>query len=363
MIRVDGLSYSVGGFTLRDLSLHVRPGEYFVLLGPSGAGKTVFLECLCGLNPIQNGRISIAGRDVTRLEPRHRGIGYLPQDYALFPHLTVRANIRFGLRYQDHAPEAVDRQVDEVMKLAGVAHLADRLPQRLSGGEKQRVALARAAAIRPRVMLLDEPVSAVDEEARDRLCRQLKELHASTQATTLHVCHNFAEMLAVADRVAVIHQGQIVQAGTPQEVLQRPKNLLVARFVQAGNLLSGQAEADGPWLRLVSSGGITFRTPRSCAEPPQGEVAFMIRPENVHLFKLQPEFAPPGMPPGTTTLEGAVREIRDFGDAVRVAVACGPATELSVSLGKKEFKAAAVSPGDRVLLAVAPEDVHVLENA
>ena len=139
-----------------------------------------------------------------------------------------------------------------------MAHLAGRLPQRLSGGEKQRVALARAAAIRPRVMLLDEPVSAVDEEARDRLCRQLKELHASTQATTLHVCHNFAEMLAVADRVAVIHQGQIVQAGTPQEVLQRPKNLLVARFVQAGNLLTPGRRQTAPGCGSSPRAGSRF---------------------------------------------------------------------------------------------------------
>ena len=361
MIRVEGLTYSVGGFALSGVSLDVRPGEYFVLLGPSGAGKTVFLECLCGLNSIRQGRIFIAGRDVTRLEPRHRSIGYLPQDYALFPHLSVRENVRFGLRYQDHAPEVIDRHVDEVMDLAGVAHLAQRLPLRLSGGEKQRVALARAAAIRPRVLLLDEPVSAVDEEARDRLCRQLKDLHLATQATTLHVCHNFAEMLAVADRVAVIHQGQVVQAGTPQEVLQRPKNLLVARFVQAGNLLSGQAEADGPWLRLVCSGGIAFRAPRPSGGTRDGKVVFMVRPENVHVFRTVPESAPAGMPPAATTLEGTVRQIHDLGAMVRLTVACGPAMEMLVSLGKKEFKLAGLAAGDRVLLAVAPEDVHVLE--
>jgi ABC-type Fe3+/spermidine/putrescine transport system ATPase subunit len=362
MIRVEGLSYRVGAFALRDLSLHVQPGEYFVLLGPSGAGKSVFLECLCGLNCIADGRVFIAGRDVTGLEPRHRGIGYLPQDYALFPHLSVRNNIRFGLRYQSEGREAIERRVDEVMELAGVAHLAGRRPQRLSGGEKQRVALARAAAIRSRVLLLDEPVSAVDEGARDRLCRQLKELHAAAQTTTLHVCHNFAEMLVVADRVAVIHQGQIVQAGTPQEVLQRPKNLLVARFVQAGNLFPARAESDGPWLRLVASGGMAMRVPRPSSACPCGEVTIMVRPENVHVFKVSPGSTPPQVPAETTTLGGSVRQTTDLGPVVQVRVACGQAMEVHVSLGKKEFKAAGIAAGDSVLLAVAPEDVHILEG-
>jgi ABC-type Fe3+/spermidine/putrescine transport system ATPase subunit len=247
------------------------------------------------------------------------------------------------------------------MELAGVAHLADRRPQRLSGGEKQRVALARAAAIRSRVLLLDEPVSAVDEGARDRLCRQLKELHAATQTTTLHVCHNFAEMLAVADRVAMIHGGQIVQAGTPQELLQRPKNLLVARFMQAGNLFRARAEADGPWLRLVASGGITFRSPRPPSGCPCGDVTVMIRPENVHVFKASSGAAPPRVPAETTILAGIVRQTTDLGPLVEVTVVCGQAGDVLVSLGKKEFKAAGIAPGDAVLLAVAPEDVHVLE--
>ena len=254
------------------------------------------------------------------------------------------------------------------MELAGVAHLADRRPQHLSGGEKQRVALARAAAIRSRVLLLDEPVSAVDEGARDRLCRQLKELHAARPScgwcptTTLHVCHNFAEMLAVADRVAVIHQGQIVQAGTPQQVLQRPKNLLVARFVQAGNLFKARAEDDGPWIRLVASGGITFRSPRPSSGCPRGEVTFMVRPENIHVFRVSPGSAPPQLPAEATSLGGIVRRTTDLGPLVHVTVSCGQSSEMLVSLGKKEFKAAGTAPGDSVLLAVAPKDVHVLEG-
>ncbi len=368
MIRIEGLHFSVGSFAMEDVSLHVRPGEYFVLLGPSGSGKTLLLECLCGLNRIRQGRILIGGRDVTRLEPRHRGIGYLPQDYALFPHLTVRQNVAFGLRQQERAAESrdsaetADRRVDEVMELAGVAQLSGRRPQRLSGGEKQRVALARAAAVRPSVMLLDEPVSALDEQTRDSLCRELKDLHLRTRATTLHVCHNFAEMLAVADRVAVIYGGRILQAGTPQEVLQRPRNLLVARFVQAGNLFSAHAEPDGPWLRLACPGGIALRAVPPSGRPPRGDVGFIVRPENVHVVKTWDESPPAAMPPGTTVLKGTIRALADHGPVVRVTVACGAGAELTVSLGRKEFKAGGFAAGDRVLAAVAAEDVHVLED-
>lgn len=354
MIRIDDLRFSVGAFALEGVSLHVRPGEYFVLLGPSGSGKTLLLECLCGLNRIDAGRIAIDGVDVTRLEPRERGIGYLPQDYALFPHRTVRGNVAFGLagRSPRHATRA---WADELMHLVGVAPLADRLPANLSGGEKQRVALARALAIRPRVLLLDEPVSALDEVTRDALCRQLKDLQRSTGTTTLHVCHNFAEMLAVADRAGVICDGRIVQVGTPRDILRRPCTSRVAGFVQAGNLFRAAATPDGPWLRLAGPGGIELAAARSPAGADGGEVWCMVRPEDVALSPA----APTDCPPGTTVLEGAVRRVADLGPLVQVTAACGP-IEVLVSMGHREYHSAKACPGSRVYLTVAAEDVHVM---
>jgi ABC-type Fe3+/spermidine/putrescine transport system ATPase subunit len=159
----------------------------------------------------------------------------------------------------------------------------------------------------------------------------------------------------------MIHQGQIVQTGTPQELLQRPKNLLVARFMHAGNLFLARVESDGPWLRLVAPGGITFRSPRPPSGCPCGEVTVMVRPENIHVFKASSGSPPPRMPAETTTLAGIVRQTTDLGPLVEATVACGQLGNVLVSLGKKEFKAAGIATGDAVLLAVAPEDVHVLE--
>lgn len=372
MIRIQQLNFSVGAFALRDVSLHVGPGEYFVLLGPTGSGKTLLVECLCGLNRIDSGRIFISGNEVTHLEPRRRGVGYLPQDYALFPHQTVRQNIRFGLKNRRLAPASIRQQVDQLMDQLSLNHLADRLPGKLSGGEKQRVALARALAIRPRVLLLDEPVSALDEQTRDHLCRQLKQLQKGTETTTIHVCHNFVEMLSVADRVGIIEQGRILQEGTPEEILQRPNSARVAQFVQAGNLLPARAEPDGEWVRLACAGGVAFRVPRPDSGCPAGKVVVMVRPENIDLAPARPEGE--NLPPGTTILEGSIREVVDLGPVVRVSLACLPSAgdvhapasgrevELLVLLGKKEYNHRRVRIGDRVHVTVAAEDLHVMQQ-
>lgn len=359
MIVVDRLRYAVGTFALQDISLEVPRGEYFVLLGPSGSGKTLLLESLCGLHRISAGRVLVDGNDVTRLEPRRRRIGYLPQDYALFPHLSVRANVAFGLHHPLAARLGAARpQIDELLKLVDIELLARRKPRTLSGGEKQRVALARALAVQPLVLLLDEPVSALDEQMRDTLCRQIKDLQRRTGTTTIHVCHNFAEMLAVADRVGVIQGGRIIQVGTPQEILQRPRNRFVAQFVQAGNVLAGRAVADGRWLRITCPAGLEFRAERAGAAFVAGVVTFVIRPENIGVVRE----ARAAAPPESTCWPGAVTEVADRGATVKITVASPCGLTVQALLSRKEFLRLSVQPGDQVNLSVAPGDVHVLEE-
>jgi molybdate transport system ATP-binding protein len=352
MIHLDGLHFRVGAFSLVDVSLQIEQGEYFVILGPSGAGKTLLVECLCGLNRIDSGRVQIAGRDVTRLEPRERRVGYLPQDYALFPHQTVAQNVAFGLARRGQSRAVIRGRVAELMDLVNVAHLADRFPHKLSGGERQRVALARALAIQPDALILDEPVSALDENSRDVLCRELKRLQQATGTTTIHVCHNFLEMMTVADRAAILSAGRIVQVGSPSDLLQRPRNPLVARFVQAGNILEARAVPDAASTRLECPGGIVFRS----AARAEGSVAFVVRPENIRLFRGRPEPAP-----GHTVLEGVLSQSVEAGPLVKVVVTCQGPTELAVSLSRRECLDLSASPGDRVFLVVAPEDVHILD--
>lgn len=246
MIRAEAIRFAVGDFRLGEISLELPHGEYFVLLGAPGSGKSLFLDCLCGLNRIDSGRITIGGRDVTDLEPCERGVGYVPQDYALFPHLSVAQNIGFGLRARGLSAAKISEKVDGVAGQLDIAHLLKRWPLGLSGGEKQRVALARALVVDPNVLLLDEPVSALDEALRAEVCVELRRVQRETGTTTIHVCHNFEETRIVADRVGLLRAGRLVQLGTPAEVFAHPVDTEAARFLRVGSVAPA-----GPWCDQV----------------------------------------------------------------------------------------------------------------
>lgn len=228
MISAEEISFGIGTFELRCLSINIAEGEYFILLGPPGSGKTIFLECLCGLKKIRSGRIIIDGCDVTALEPRRRGIGYVPQDYALFPHLSVEQNITFGLRAHGYD----ETNINETAELLGISHLLSRSVDGLSGGEKQRVALARALVLQPKILLLDEPVCALDEVTRQEVCAQLLAIQRKLGLTTIHVSHNLEEAFSVADRAAILHQGVLQQVGPMDELVSKPNSDFVARFMR-----------------------------------------------------------------------------------------------------------------------------------
>jgi ABC-type sugar transport system ATPase subunit len=246
VIRTEELSLTAGEFRMHRLSLEIPDGQYFVLLGPPGSGKTLFLEAIAGLRRIDSGRICLDGRDVTGLEPRERGVGYVPQDYALFPHLSVRDNVIFGLRTLRMDRPERDRRLSETTQMLGIPHLLGRRTGGLSGGERQRVALARALIIRPKVLLLDEPVSALDEATRESVCRQLRQLQQTLRITTVHVSHQLEEAFSVADRAGIIQAGTFQQLGALEELLRSPANAFVARFMRGQSLLAGQALGPGP---------------------------------------------------------------------------------------------------------------------
>ncbi len=275
MICAKEISFSIGTFELKRLSIDIAEGEYFILLGPPGSGKTIFLECLCGLKRIKFGQIRIDGCDVTNLEPRRRGIGYVPQDYALFPHLSVEQNITFGPRVHGYA----DANINETANLLGIKHLLSRSIDGLSGGEKQRVALARALVLKPKILLLDEPVCALDEVTRQKICSQLSDIQRRLGLTTVHVSHNLEEAFSVADRAAILHDGLLQQAGTLDELLRKPKSEFVARFMRCENIFC--AEVTGRGTRdsqtSVKLGDIELEI----AGRHSGTLMLMIRPEDV----------------------------------------------------------------------------------
>ena len=212
MILVEQLCLQAGAFLLEDLSFSVPTGQYAVLMGRTGSGKTTILEAICGLKPVRSGAVRLLGRDVTHLRPADRGVGYVPQDLALFPHLSVREHLAFALDVRGWGAARVNDRVAELSELLGVGRLLDRRPQGLSGGEAQRVALGRALAFRPAVLLLDEPLSAVDDETRAEMYTLLRSVQKVTGVTTLHVTHRLAEAKLLADRILLMKNGAVVEA-------------------------------------------------------------------------------------------------------------------------------------------------------
>jgi molybdate transport system ATP-binding protein/molybdate/tungstate transport system ATP-binding protein len=281
MIRLVDVCYKVGAFELRSINLEIERGEYFAILGPTGAGKTRLLEIIAGLQPPSSGEVWIADENVTALPPDRRRVGFMYQDYLLFPHLTVRKNIMFGLH--DMAKQERLQRVDEISNLLGLDHLLDRHVTGLSGGEQQRIALARALAPQPRVLLLDEPLSALDPRNRRAVRRELTDLHQKFGTTTIHVTHDFEEALVVADRLAVMNKGEIVQVGMAEDVVHKPRSTFVADFFGLENVFKGeivrcdQLESDGAmaYNAVFKSGGIQL----SVIAESEGPAYASIRPE------------------------------------------------------------------------------------
>ena len=344
LIEIRNVSITLGEFVVREASVAVERGEYFVLLGPTGAGKTVLLECLAGLYRPDRGDVFVAGERVNDIPPERRGLGYLPQDYALFPHLDVAKNVGFGMRLRKKPAAEIARRVKELAELLGITHLLHRSPVRLSGGERQRVALARALAIEPKVLLLDEPLSALDEQTREGLCVELRRVHQELGTTTVHVSHNFEETLMVADKIGILNQGRVEQIGTPEEVFRRPNSEFVARFVRSENILRGRARRDGSGLG-VRVGELEFRA----VEGPEGEVCLTVRPEEVALTTTDN-----GQP---NLVRGRVVRVIDRGALIRVDVEAG--VTLVALLARRAFYESGLAVGSEVSAHFDPGAVHV----
>jgi spermidine/putrescine ABC transporter ATP-binding subunit len=325
---------------LRGLDLEIRDGEFFCLLGPSGCGKTTTLNLIGGFVPVTEGEIWIQGRRIHQLPPHKRPVNTVFQSYALFPHMNVRENVRFGLKMDRVSQAESTPRVQEALSLVGLADFGDRTPAQLSGGQQQRVAVARALVKRPAVLLLDEPLGALDLKLRQRLQIELTQIHRDVGTTFVYVTHDQEEAMSMADRIAVMNDGRIEQLGTPEEIYKRPTSRFVADFIGDSNFFEGTIEGD---VALLADGS------RMPCQTGRGPATLMVRPEAIKLDG------------GEGSLRGSVVQTSFLGNHVRVAVET-PAADAPVIVALHD-PSALPRVGDVVTLSWAAGDVVALESS
>jgi putative spermidine/putrescine transport system ATP-binding protein len=333
---------------VHDFNLDVAPGEFVSFLGPSGCGKTTVLRMVAGFEEASAGRILVGDKDVTRLKPNQRNIGMVFQAYALFPNLTVAQNIGFGLRVAGASRADIDRRVAEMLALIGLPQMADRYPYQLSGGQQQRIALARALAPKPKLLLLDEPLSALDAKVRVSLREEIRSIQKELGITTVFVTHDQEEALSISDRIAVMYGGKAEQVGTPFEVYNRPATTFVANFVGTLNVLEGTvADASSGKVRVADQ-EVALKG-RLNGSRTGDTLSLALRPEAIAL----------GPRPGhDSKLAGQISDVHFLGSVIRVRVGVGGAV---VSLDT--FNNSATPPpvvGDKAEISFSSGDVLVL---
>ncbi|UCD09632.1 MAG: ABC transporter ATP-binding protein [Dehalococcoidales bacterium] len=350
MLEVKDLCVQMGKFFLKNVSLEVRDGEYFVLVGPTGSGKSVLLESIAGLTSVTSGEVWINDRDVTDLNLEKRNIGFAFQDYALYRHLSVRDNISFGLMWKHQKQKDINKAVDRAVELLHLENLLDKRSWTLSGGESQKIALARAIAIKPDLLILDEPLSSVDAETKEDYERELRELHNQLELTTIHVTHSFEEAVALGDRIAVIIDGEILQVGTPEEIFLYPQSEKLARFLMTRNVFSGEITRDSNGNKVFTVDGTRIIVNTEL----EGRSHISIRPENILLSK------EPVDSPRNNCIEGTVRRIVDRGTITHIKVDVPP--EFTCLALRRTMKELDLTENDRIYLTFEISDVNVFRQ-
>jgi putative spermidine/putrescine transport system ATP-binding protein len=339
-------SYMAGQMAVNAIDLHVEPGEFVSFLGPSGSGKTSTLMMIAGFERPTSGEIRIAGRRIDDVEPYSRNIGMVFQNYALFPHLTASENVHFPLRMRKVPREEARQRVARVLEMVGLAPYANRRPSELSGGQQQRVALARALVFEPDLVLLDEPLGALDKALREQMQMELTRIHRDLGVTMIYVTHDQSEAMAMSDRIAVFHQGRLEQIGTPSDVYFRPQTRFVASFVGDSNLFEGKA-LDGGVVEVAEFGCIA--TGRQGIKP-GAVVNVLIRPETIQLLGTRPP-----LQPAERTI--VIEEIINYGDSVLVLGASGGR---QIRIRVPGIQMPDLRRGDACGVDWQPERVHVV---
>lgn len=334
---------------INGLSLKIKPGELFTLLGPSGCGKTTLLRMIIGFNSIDGGAIEIDGKTVNGIPVNKRNMGMVFQNYAIFPHMNVRENIRFGLKYRKLGKEETEKRIDDILKVVKIEAYQDRMPDKLSGGQQQRVALARAVVMHPDVLLMDEPLSNLDAKLRVEMRNAIKNIQQQVGVTTVYVTHDQEEALAISDRIAIMNGGVIQQIGHPKEIYERPVNIFVSKFIGTSNVLSAEAEVvDGEKYIRFSDSYAEF-VPNLVERVNAGDAVLVsVRPQEFFITE-----DPKGLPA-----------------VIKSSIFLGVSTHYFVDIGMDEFievvQEADISElypeGKAVYLQVKPQKINVFDQ-
>ncbi len=344
-LQLEHLSKLYGGnAVVKDVTLDVSDGEFLVLLGPSGCGKTTTLRMIAGFVPPSSGAISMGARDITNLPPWQRNAGLVFQSYALFPHMTVNENVAFGLEMRKVPPAEIEGRVADALKLVRLGVLGERYPRQLSGGQQQRVALARALAIRPDVLLLDEPLSNLDAKLRQEVRVEIRELQRKLGLTTVMVTHDQEEALTMADRLVVMADGAVRQAGSQRDLYERPADRFVAGFVGRSTFLEGLVAAPG---LFETPGGLRLKCP---ASTPLGPASMALRPERLSLGQ--------GAEGLSNNFSGTVEFVSYLGAALDVHVALSAQDRIIVQTANRP-EGAVPSIGERIVVGWPTEACQI----
>lgn len=357
MLSVKGVSKTYPGFSMKDVSFDVRQGEYFVLLGRTGAGKSVLLEIICGLTSPDSGGVFLDDRDITRESMQNRRIGLVFQSSALFPHMTVYENVAYPLRWQAKTRSQIDQRVQRLAADFSIGHLLQARPQTLSGGESQRVSLARAVASEPRCLLLDEPLSSVDATSRPEIRALLRKISANGQLV-VHVTHDYTEAVSLGTHIAVMEDGGIAQVGTVEQIFQHPKSHFVARFVGIRNFFKGRLEApegEQTSLRHFFTDGLKFSV---LSESPAGPGNFMVRSEDVTITNS------PGSTSARNNFQGTIVDVAPAGGGVEIIVDIGLArrTEIAALVTNEAVGALDLHSGKKVWVSFKAAAAKFIEQ-
>ena len=342
LLRLQNVSKRFGRtFAVKPVNLEIHCGDFFAILGPSGCGKTTLLRMIGGFVEPTFGTIEIAGKDVTALGPERRPTNMVFQGYGLFPHMTVKQNVAYGLRIAKRPKQEIDDRTREALALVHLEELESRRVQELSGGQQQRVALARALIMRPPVLLLDEPLAALDLKLRQAMQEELRRIHSDIGGTFVFVTHDQGEAMSLANRLGVMHQGEMIQVGSPEDVYRRPKSAFVAAFVGDANILNGSRQ--GGMVTLEA--GARFR-----AEGPESPVMVMVRPEVIGINQPRPD--------GGYTLRGRIGDMVFMGAHIRYSVDVGGSPPIMVQVNPGSNPP--MRRGEEVSLSWSPENQTIL---